>query len=70
MECDYMYNGEYIVVEKKSGRIPYDKVYKGKGHAKKAIESNRATFPDDELTVLHLEPKTIKRLIEELNGGV
>lgn len=65
-----MYNGEYIVVEENSGRIPYNKVYTGKGHAERAIKSNRATFPNDKLTVVRLDPATIKRLIEEQKGDL
>lgn len=62
-----MYCGEYIVVEEKSGRIPYNKVYTGKGHAERAVKSLRSTFPGDKLAVLHLDPATIKKLLEEQN---
>jgi hypothetical protein len=56
---------EYIVVEKKSGRIPYDKVYSGKGHAERVLKSNRNTFPSDDLTIIRLDSETVKKLIEE-----
>lgn len=58
----------YIVVEEISGKVPYNKVYTGKGHAKRALESNRAAHPGDNLAIIHLDPTLIKRLLLEQNN--
>lgn len=55
----------YIVVEENSGKVPYNKVYTGKGHAKRALESNRAAHPGDKLAIIHLDPNLIKKILRE-----
>lgn len=59
----------FIVVDENSGRIRYDKVYSGKGHAKRALESKRASYRTDKLAIIELDPTTIKRLLEEQSKG-